>query len=270
MPYRVHTVRAQPNLVRTFTRLHTIAWPPFLRDDAVNVLWPRLYTDFPEYQLALRDDAGRVVAVGNTIPFVWNGNTRDLPERIVDVITRGMEARERGTKPTALSALAAIVDPRRRATGLSTRVIVAMRDLAKAAGLRALVAPVRPSLKGRYPLTPMSQYAKWARDDGLPFDPWLRVHVRLGAKILAITPRGNTVVATVDQWEQRTGMTFPASGRYVVPNAFQPILVDRKRNRVRYEEANVWMLHPITTTRRQRTREAVLPLAGSHRFKTGR
>jgi len=34
------------------------------------------------------------------------------------------------------------------------------------------------------------------------------------------------------------------SGRYIVPDAFRPIAVDRERNRVQYSEENVWMLHP--------------------------
>src|SRR5262249_26094989 len=112
-------------------------------------------------------------------------------------------------------------------------------------GMSALVAPVRPSHKGRYPLTPMTRYAGWTRADGSPFDPWLRVHWRLGASIVRIVPRGNTVLATVAQWEERTGLRFPDSGRYIVPDAFQPIAVDRRSDRVRYHEANVWMLHPI-------------------------
>src|SRR5262245_3602054 len=245
MTYRVATLRQHPRLERHFHRLHRVAWPPFLRDDAVNALWPRLYDDFPAYQIALRDDAGRVVAIGNTIPFIWNGTPRGLPDRVADVIAAGIDARESARRPNTLSALAAIVDPRRRAEGLSARIIRAMRAVAVAHGLGALVAPVRPSLKGRYPLTPMARYAAWIRPDGWLFDPWLRVHQRLGASIVRITPRGNTVRATVTEWEERTGLTFPDSGRYVVPDAFQPIVVDRARNRGRYEEANVWMLHPI-------------------------
>jgi len=120
-----------------------------------------------------------------------------------------------------------------------------MRDLASRQGLRALVAPVRPSHKGRYPLTSMAPYARGTRDDGAPFDPWLRVHWRLGARIVKIAPQANTVDATVAEWEQRTGLRFPDSGRYIVPDAFQPIVVDRKHGRVRYQEANVWMLHPV-------------------------
>jgi len=242
---RVYTLAERPRLRADFARLHGVAWPPFLRDDAVNAVWSRLYSDFPAYQIALCDRSGRTVAIGNTMPIVWDGTRRGLPDRIVDVITRGCQARSRRQRPTALCALAAIVDPGQRTRGLSSKIVLAMRDVAARHGLASLVAPVRPSLKGRYPLTPMSRYARWTRDDGTPFDPWFRVHARLGARVLRITPRGNTVVAGVKAWEERTGMSFPASGRYIVPDAFQPIVVDRERDRVRYEEANVWMLHPV-------------------------
>ncbi len=245
MRVRVRTLAEAPRLRRAFARLHGGGWPAFLRDDPVNALWPALYTELPQFQLALANAAGRVVAIGNTIPLVWDGRPASLPDRIVDLLRRGLGDHRRGRRPTALSALAAIVDPRHQGRGLSARVVEAMRRLAAAHGLRALVAPVRPSLKGRYPLTPMARYAQWTGPDGAPLDPWLRVHWRLGARVLRITPRGNTVRATVAEWEARTGLTFPESGRYVVPGAFQPIAVDRGRDRVRYEEANVWMLHPV-------------------------
>src|SRR5262249_17299219 len=99
--------------------------------------------------------------------------------------------------------------------------------------------------KGSYPLTSMQEYAEWRRDDGTPFDPWLRVHWRLGARILRITPRANTVRASVREWEAWTGLRFPASVRYVAPGAFQPIRVDRRHDRVHYEEANIWMRHAV-------------------------
>jgi hypothetical protein len=57
-----------------------------------------------------------------------------------------------------------------------------------------------------------------------------------------------SVTATVAEWEERTGLRFPASGRYVVPGAFNPIRIDRKRNEGRYVEPNVWMRHPVRRT----------------------
>src|SRR5262245_28756240 len=105
MAYSVRTLAQHPRLRSHFARLHEVAWPDFLRDDVVNAVWPRLYTDFPDYQIALCDRSGKVVAVGNTIPFAWDGSARGLPHRIVDVIKRGIEAREHARRPTALSAL---------------------------------------------------------------------------------------------------------------------------------------------------------------------
>src|SRR5262249_33008199 len=163
MHYRISTLRDDPRLRRHFRRLHAVAWPRFLRDDALNAVWSRLYSDFPDHQIALVDGTGRVAAVGNTIPFIWDGTPRGLPDRLVDVVALGLDARERGRPANALSALAATVDPRRRGTGLSARIVRAMARSAARHGLRALVAPVRPSLKGRYPLTPMARYAAWTR-----------------------------------------------------------------------------------------------------------
>lgn len=109
---------------------------------------------------------------------------RDLIE-VYDREVAMLEARIHGNAPpTVLSALAAEVAPERQGRGVSRLVIGAMADVAGKAGLEALVAPVRPSWKDRYPLIPIEQYATWLRDDGLPFDPWLRVHVRLGATTL--------------------------------------------------------------------------------------
>ena len=251
MTVRIRTLADAPALERVMRRLHGSAWPPFLRDDALNALWHRLYAEFPQFQLALCGRGDQVVAIGNTVPLAWNGTRRGLPDRLADVLARAVREREHGAPPpTAVVALAAIVHPGQRRKGWSSRVVAAMADLAAVRGLRTLLAPVRPALKGQYPLTPMDRYARWRRPDGAPFDPWLRVHWRLGARILRVTPRGNTVRARVDEWETWTGLRFPASGRYVVPGAFQPVRVDRRRDRVHYEEANVWMLHRVPAPRR--------------------
>ena len=42
-----------------------------------------------------------------------------------------------------------------------------------------------------------------------------------------------------------SGLRFPESGTFVVEGAFQPVKIDLRRNFGRYEEANVWMKHPL-------------------------
>ncbi len=127
--------------------------------------------------------------------------------------------------------------------GLSAAILQAMRSTASAQGLTALIAPVRPTLKHRYPLTPIERYAGWMRPDRSPFDPWLRVHWRLGAEFLRVAPQSMVVIGSVEEWESWTGLCFPESGPYVVPRALQPVVIDRERDSGRYEDPNIWMRH---------------------------
>jgi hypothetical protein len=181
-----------------------------------------------------------VVARGRTIPFRWDGSLEDLPTGIDAV---GMRAVEDNRPPTALSALAAEVATDRQGEGLSQLLIRAMAEVARQAGLAPLVAPVRPNWKDRYPLIPIENYASWQRDDGLPFDPWLRVHARLGATILRTEPKSMRIEASVEEWEQWTAMTFPEDGDYVFPFGLSPLLV--KDDVGYYWEPNVWMQHEV-------------------------
>jgi hypothetical protein len=121
-----------------------------------------------------------------------------------------------------------------------------MKGVAAEHGLRAPIAPVRPTLKDRYPPTPVERYVGWERDDGLPFDPWLWVHRGLGAEFLRVAPRSMVITGTISEWEEWTGMRFPESDAFVVPGALQPVVLELGRDLGSYEEPNVWMRHPVT------------------------
>ena len=84
-------------------------------------------------------------------------------------------------------------------------------------GCTHLVAPVRPSWKERYPITPIEHYVTWRRDDGQLLDPWMRVHERLGARVATPLPRSMRITGTVAEWEEWTGLAFPQTGDYVFP-----------------------------------------------------
>ena len=220
--------------------------PEFAHHDAaVGRFWDKLFTDFSGFQVAVCGEDGRVVAAGNSVPLFWDGTLDGLPGSVGEIIQRGAEGLEAGRAPTVSSALLATVAPDRQGRGLSSVVLRAMKDVAAKRGLSALIAPVRPTMKDRYPLTPMESYARWEREDGLPLDPWLRVHRRLGAAFLRVAPEAMLVTGTVGEWEEWTGMRFPQSGAYVVPGALNPVEMDLERDLGRYEEPNVWMRHPI-------------------------
>jgi len=200
-----------------------------------------LYPRYPHLQCLLVDRrTERLVGRGRTIPFRWDGTLEDLPAGI-DAL--GARALEGPGEPNALSALAAEVARDFQGSGLSRIVIQSMASMARAAGLSPLVAPVRPSWKDRYPLTDIGIYASWVGDDGLPFDPWLRVHARLGARVLRTEPRALEITAPVADWESWTGLRLPADGDYVFPDGLAPLTVTGGIGE--YWEPNVWMLHEV-------------------------
>lgn len=221
--------------------------PEFIYHDTVSgQLWPRLAADFPDYQLLLID-GDRVVGKAHSIPLHWNASDAELPAKGWEFALRqGCADADADRPPTVASALAAVVAKDRLGSGLSTELVQGMRRIAAERGLAALLAPVRPTFKARYPLNPMADYITWTLPDGrTPFDPWIRVHWRLGGRILHPCPESMTVTGSVADWEKWTGLAMPGSGDYIVADALVPVRVDRERGTACYVEPNVWMRHDL-------------------------
>ena len=125
-------------------------------------------------------------------------------------------------------------------------MIEAMADDAAASGFDALYAPVRPSRKAEEPDTPMDEYARRTRADGLPFDPWIRSHVRLGAEIVKVCPAAMTISGSLEQWRSWTDLPFDTSGAVHVPGALAPVHVSVEHDHAVYVEPNVWMRHDLS------------------------
>lgn len=222
-------------------------WPEYnLHSDVLNKFWERLPDVFPDYQFCLYDEREReILAEGHTAPCHWNGTPEGLGDGIDTMIVAAFDAHQAGVAPTALCALAAEIRPRFRGRGLADRVLEGMADLARRAGLGHLIAPVRPSFKDRYPITPIERYVTWTREDGEPLDPWIRVHVRRGGAIVKPVPKSLRITGTVAEWEGWTGMRFPADGAYTFPAGLAPVEIDRARDVGLYWEPNVWIVHTV-------------------------
>jgi hypothetical protein len=241
----IFTLAERPDL-ESGVRSLPDTFPEFMHHDAVvNRYWDSLFTDFAGFQIAVCEGENDVVAAGNCIPVSWDGTTEGLPAGLDGVLERGVGDLKEDRAPTVVSALLALVPHAHRGRGLSSVVLGAMKTVVCEHGLEALIAPVRPTLKERYPLTPMERYVRWERDDGLPFDPWLRVHRRLGARFLSVALRSMVIEGTISEWEEWTEMLFPESDTYFVPGALQPVVMDLERDLGSYEEPNVWMRHPV-------------------------
>jgi GNAT superfamily N-acetyltransferase len=180
-------------------------WPEFMHHDSVvTEFWPQLYEVYPDFQLWVLD----------------------------------------GRRPIGYACAIVIgIVPPYRGHGVSAVVLNRMASVAAAHGLDSLIAPVRPTWKERYPLTPIDRYVEWRRGDGMLYDPWLRTHERLGAELLAPAPSSMTVGGTRAEWEEWTGLQFPEDGDYVVPGALVPVRFEDGVGT--YVEPNVWMRHPV-------------------------
>jgi hypothetical protein len=198
-----------------------------------------LYPAHAETQLLFWDrNLERLVARGRTLPFRWDGTLKGLPPGMNALGLRAVEERAR---PNAISALAAEVVLDQHGRGLSKFILQGMAAAARAAGLAPLVAPVRPSLKERYPLISIELRAlDSSRRAALrPMDEGACPTRR---KVTAASPR-REVKASVSVWERWVEMEIPADGDYIFPRGLAPLVVSDGSGL--YFEPNVWMLHDI-------------------------
>ncbi|MFD5080437.1 N-acetyltransferase [Streptomyces sp. NPDC058371] len=234
----------RPELI---ARAYEIAdtWPVFTAHDPVVVaLLGRVIEDFPHY-CVVATDGDRVVARGLSVPFDADRDGREeTPDKGWDqVLVWAFHDRLRGQVPTTASALEITVDSEYLGRGLSYRMLAALRGAVAGQGHDVLMAPVRPTAKHLQPRLPMAAYIGRQRADGLPADPWLRVHVKAGGTIEKIAPASMTVSGSLAQWREWTGLPFDRDGAVEVPAALVPVHCDLAHDHAVYAEPNVWVRH---------------------------
>ncbi len=205
---------------------------------------------FADLELVLLDrdrdrdrDGEELVAAAWGVPIAWTGEVADLPGGFTDAMRRSVEGHG-SVRPDTFVVMAAQVHPDRRGQGVAAAALTALRELAGERGWARVLAPVRPTLKARYPTIPVDEFARWRRDDGTALDPWLRTHERIGARVVATAPASQTMTGTVAEWEGWTGLALPGSGRYVIPDGLALLEVDLEADLGTYVEPGVWMRHP--------------------------
>ena len=235
------TTRDRPDLHDQFDDAFHGLWPELILHDPVsNELVARVATTFPDFDVTVVDH-GAVAAQGWGVTLGWDRTLEDLPGGYNEALIRSFA--DLGRVHDTLSVMAIAVNSQFQGRGVAAHLLNELRRRAHARGLSAMIAPVRPTLKTRYPLTTMTQYAQWRRKDGTHFDPWIRVHERLGATILAPADQSMIVSGTRAQFQEWTQMSFPASGAYVVPGALDLVMIDHDNDTGIYIEPNLWMRH---------------------------
>lgn len=233
------------DLVRGLTKA---TWPEFMLHDAVAAEnWHELLDRFPDYQLALYDvENERVAAMGNSFPLRWEDALEHLPEGGWDwAFVEAVNSHKQNVSPNMQCAIQVAIRAEYQGQGLSTRLLQALHGIGEAKDFKHLIVPVRPNEKSKYPLINIDEYITWKTENGLPFDAWLRVHTRLGGKIIKVCHESKVIRGTLTEWEEWTDLKFPHSGQYVIPSALNPIEMNVEEDEGIYIEPNVWMAHRI-------------------------
>ncbi|KAF4629505.1 hypothetical protein G7Y89_g8644 [Cudoniella acicularis] len=196
--------------------------------------------------------------------------------------------------PNALSALSITVREDRRMLGLAERLVEAMKQVAKEERLQVLVAPLRPTRKSevafermedyvrriqirdflpkntttalsvKFRYLPRHQHPSCGSSHNLPYDPWIRKHVRLGGRITKIAPSSMVVQGTFTEWQRWTGVDFhmvsqgtqgqelkldlTCKRKYLevaILGGLVPVKVYVEEKMCSYIEPNVWLYHEI-------------------------
>ncbi|MCK2244194.1 MULTISPECIES: N-acetyltransferase [unclassified Crossiella] len=242
----ITTLADRPELLEPLHAMDT-DWPEFLLHDLVSdALWVQVPELFPEY-CVVATDGDRVIAYGLAVPYDGTGEDRvPMPDQGWDrILPWAFEDHRAGRPPTTVSALEITVTADALGQGLSGRMLAALGDAARAQGRAELLVPVRPTWKDRQPEVPMAEYVRQTREDGLPVDPWLRVHVRAGGTVERIAPASMTVSGSLVQWREWTGLPFDRDGGVAVPGALSLVQCDVARDFAVYVEPNVWVRHQL-------------------------
>jgi GNAT superfamily N-acetyltransferase len=245
---RVVTLAERPDLTDEIGALLSSRWPMFMlaghpgHDEDLDAL----VQAFPEHQVLAVDSEDRVRGVAFSLPLDWDGSAADLPSGWDDAVRRA-GARERSGGPaTAATALSITVSSAAARRGLAVRLIEALGQATRRAGGHALIAPVRPVLKNHYPLVDLQEFLTWRTPDGAVFDPWIRTHLRAGARVLGIAPTSMTITGPVEDWRTWLEDPLPGPGSYVVAGGLVPLVVADGVGT--YVEPNVWLVHDVEPT----------------------
>lgn len=242
---RITTLADRPDLVDDIAAVLTSRWPAFMlaARPGHDVDLEALLGAAPAHQILVIDGDDRLQGVGTSVPVHWDGTLAGLPSGWDDAVSRAHRLVETGGRANTACALSVTLTPQVSGRGVAGRVIGALRDAVARAGGTTLIAPVRPVRKPRYPLVAMADYLSWRTPDGEDFDPWLRLHRRLGGRLLTVAAHSMRLSGTVEDWRSWTGEELPGPGSFVVPGALAPLQVDGGIGT--YVEPNVWMAHPV-------------------------
>lgn len=233
-----------PRALRNLESLYNKVWLSNLPPSRSAHLIPRIILNFSKYILLAYDSKAKdsLLAYASAVPFHGPEDINDLPDSGYDgAIEDAFANLDRGIEPNMLCAVSITVDSKSRGRNLSSIMAESLVDLAKDCGFKNLVVPIRPPEKANYINMDMMEYAQKLQLDGRPFDYWIRLHHKLGARIVKVCYNSMVMSHDIETWEKVTGLKFTETKNYIIPNALAPLEVKYEENIAIMREPNIWM-----------------------------
>ena len=236
----------RPDLFDSAFKMNNSLWPDFVVNDSTSGdAQGDVGEFFPDYNLFLLD-GNNVVSLISAVPLYYDGSEEDLPDEGWDwALKKSVQDHKDGIKPNTLNLLEILINPEYQGKGVSTIATKTIFDIARNHGLSKNIVCIRPTKKALYPLIPMKEYQDWKSDDGLPFDNWIRFHMKHGGRRIKIAQKSMCISGTVPDWEKWTGQKFPGTGDYVIKDGLVPLHIDKEKNLGTYDEPGIWFVYDL-------------------------
>jgi len=234
----------RPDLRGAVDRLVAENMPPFLTwASPGNWRWHRLYSRLAAYQVVVVGPGDELLAAMHSVPLSWNGDLAGLPGGYDDAVVSAT-ADDAGDDANVTCLLSISIARDRRKGGLAERLIAEAKTRARARGHVAVLGPLRPTRKAEFPDVPMAEYLQWRDARGEVFDPWLRLHLELGARILRVAERSLVVRQPASRWEGLTGRGAMEPGAHRIEGALALVTIGAD-GVGEYAEPNIWISHDL-------------------------
>ena len=163
-------------------------------------------------------EGSKVIATIDGQPMDWDGDSDSLPLGGWTALV--LRARDGfSEQPNWAFAVGASILPEFQSAGVAGPLLIALRDQALSLGYFGLVAPVRPTKRATMPQLDISQYRDVRLSDGRHVDPWVRIHEKVGGRIIGCCEDSAVFGGTREQWEEWSKRRLPDDGDILIPGA---------------------------------------------------
>ena len=219
-------------------------------------LGPNMFERIPlDWIIMIEDGAAgapsRLVAHGVTARMPWSGEATALPRGWQGAV-REVYQNAVGRRATCntLVGLFIKVEDDFRGSGWAAEMIRRMKATVARCGLSALIIPLRlpRRYEKQYADIPFEEFAQLRREDGEYLDHWLRLHVRLGARVIGSCDTSHQHAMHLDDLYQQVECDrVEHTGYHLVQwnGEWYRAFVDVERRFALIDQGCVWVQHPV-------------------------